>query len=152
MLPPYFIGNLEQCSELLIVAAILAAFIPLAEQVKSLPDYSKKARLAGQFLIAGPYFGALISLFAIALCLLYAWLPGSLSDTRFGDWLLGASFAFLCLAVVVFFGVAIVGLLFVSKKPQLAEMETTSEEDLARLIRQRDSKLPTRQNSQQTDV
>jgi hypothetical protein len=138
---PAFISQLTDCNNLLVVAALLAAFLPLSEHLDKLPpEYSERAKVTGQFLILGPQAGGLSALFAIICCLVYSSLPENFVHTQsqsvsiLGLGILGTAFFLLCSAVIVFTGVAIIGLAIAGKTPRTKHQEQLSDEDKANLM------------------
>lgn len=123
---PTSISHLAACEVLLVVAALLAAFLPLGERLDSPPPaHNHMDRLCIDFVKYGPQSGSLIALGAIFLCFMYAWVH------KLG--ILQASLVLLFLGVVVFIGVVLASLILALKSPPEKQYEEVNEQDITNL-------------------
>jgi hypothetical protein len=128
---PTSILHLAAGEVLLVVAALLAAFIPLGEHLRNPPPaHSSKWEVPIVFVTYGPQAGSLVALGAIFLCFIYAWVH------KLG--ILQASLALLFVGVVIFIGVVLVSLLtaFIAPPKNKTEYERVSDEDKNALLGQ----------------
>jgi uncharacterized membrane protein len=127
---PTSIQHLAAGEVLLVVASILAAFLPLGEKLDAPPpehdEQSHKRQVASQFVKYGPQLGSFLALWAIFLCFLYAWANKS--------GILQASLVLLFLGVIIFILVILVSLYIAFIPPVETEYEKVADQDMARLL------------------